>query len=76
MPTPFDPTTVSIIFQKTTEQENQKMHEITKHIEYLRVYDYMSAKEFTSSVLNEEGFTLVSISELLKCTKSTDQFLK
>ena len=75
MPTPFDPTTVSIIFQKTTQQENQKMHEIIKHIEYLRVYDYMSAKEFTSSVLNEEGFTLVSISDLLECTKSTDQFL-
>ena len=76
MPTPFDPTTVTVIFQKTTQQENQKMHEITKHIDYLRVYDYMSAKEFTSSVLNDEGCSLVSISELLECTKSTDQFLK
>lgn len=76
MPTPFDPTTVSIVFQKTTQQENNAMKEIIKHIEYLRVYDYMSAKEFTSSVLNVEGFTLVSISELLECTNSTDQFLE
>lgn len=76
MPTPFDHTTVTIILKKTSLQENQKMHEIIKDIDYLRVYDYMSAKEFTSSVLNDEGFTLVSISELLECTKSTDQFLK
>lgn len=76
MPTPFDPTTVTIILKKTSLQENQKMYEIIKDIDYLRVYDYMSAKEFTSSVLNDEGFTLVSISELLECTNSTDQFLE
>ena len=76
MSTPSDHTTVSIIFKKTSLQENQKMHEIIKHIEYLQVYDYMSAKEFTSNVLNDEGFTLVSISELLECTKSTNQFLE
>lgn len=76
MPTPFDPTTVDIIFKKSALQENNAMKELFKHIEYLRVYDYMSAREFTSSVLNEEGFTIVPISELLECTKSTDQFLK
>lgn len=74
MPTPFDPTTVTIIFKKTTQQENQRMHEIIEHIEYLRVCRV--AKEVTSSVLNDEGFAIVPISKLLECTKSTDQFLK
>lgn len=76
MSTPSDPTTVTVIVQKTSQQENKALNDLIKRIEYLRVHDYMSAKEFTGNVLNDEGYALVSIKELLECTNSTDRFLE
>ena len=76
MSAPSDPTTVTVIVQKTTPQENKPMFGLTKQVNYIKVYSYMSAKEFTASVLGDDGYALVSISDLLECTNSTDRFLE